>query len=71
MNMKGLSMSIPSYASMKKKAAALCLVGAVVMQLIPFGCGQPILRLVTPILLDDTFNILDSVVHLVAPLVLP
>lgn len=59
------------YASMKKKAVALCLAGSVLTQLIPFGCGQPILRLVTPILLDDTFNMLDSVVHLVAPLVLP
>lgn len=45
--------------------------GGFLMQIIPFGCGQPILRLVTPILLDDTGNILDAVVKLVAPLVLP
>lgn len=55
----------------RKKAAMLLATGGVLMQVIPFGCGQPILRLVTPILLDDTFNFLDSVVHLVAPLVLP
>ncbi len=44
---------------------------AILTQIIPFACGQPILRLVTPILLDDTRNFLDGVVRAVAPLVLP
>ncbi|MCG3129226.1 MAG: hypothetical protein CHACPFDD_04144 [Phycisphaerae bacterium] len=50
--------------------AALSL-GGVLMQLIPFSCGQPILRAVTPFLMDDAFNILDRVIFAVAPLVLP
>lgn len=41
------------------------------MQIIPFGCGRNILNVVTPWLLDDTRNILDTVVRAVAPLVLP
>lgn len=53
------------------KTWALLSTGAVVAQVIPFGCGQPILRLVTPILLDDTSNILDALIRAVAPLVLP
>ena len=44
---------------------------AVLSQIIPFACGQDILRLVTPILLDDTYNVLDFVVRAVSPLVLP
>ena len=42
-----------------------------VFALIPFSCGQNILHLVSPILLDDTHNVLDAVVAAVAPLVLP
>lgn len=48
----------------------LCL-SFTLMQLIPFSCGQSILRLVTPVFLDDSISILDRVVTLVAPLVLP
>ena len=45
---------------------------AVLMQLIPFDClGQNILRLVTPVYLDDTHNLLERIVTFVAPLVLP
>lgn len=58
-------------SSFRRRAWLMFAAGGVVMQVIPFGCGQPILRLVTPILLDDTFNMLDGVVRLVAPLVLP
>lgn len=54
-----------------KKFAALLLGGGVIVQLIPFGCGQPILRFVTPYLLDDTNNIVDAIIRAVAPLVLP
>ncbi|MBW7904258.1 MAG: hypothetical protein LC135_13015 [Phycisphaerae bacterium] len=39
--------------------------------LIPFSCGQGILRAVTPVLLDDTRNALDAIIRAVAPLVLP
>lgn len=39
--------------------------------LIPFSCGQGILRAVTPVLLDGTSNVLDAVIKAVAPLVLP
>lgn len=61
---------------MKNQAAArramkMLACGAVLMQIIPFGCGQDILRLVTPVLLDDTYNVLDAVIRAVAPLVLP
>ncbi len=45
--------------------------GMTLFQIIPFSCGQPILRLVTPILLDDTSNGLDWLIRAVAPLVLP
>lgn len=38
---------------------------------IPFACAQPLLRATTPILLDDTVNILDQVVWLLAPILLP
>ncbi|GMU82687.1 MAG: hypothetical protein AMXMBFR47_25580 [Planctomycetota bacterium] len=58
-------------SSFRRRAWLMLATGGVLMQVIPFGCGQPILRLVTPILLDDTFNVLDGVVRLVAPLVLP
>ncbi len=54
-----------------RKLAALTLSGGVLMAIIPFGCGQPILRFVTPFLLDDTTNFLDRVIWTVAPLVLP
>ncbi|MBK8914567.1 MAG: hypothetical protein IPM64_08190 [Phycisphaerales bacterium] len=55
-----------------RKQTALLMCGGVLMQLIPFGClGQGILRTVTPMLLDDTVNILDRVIRAVAPLVLP
>jgi hypothetical protein len=40
-------------------------------QLIPFACGQDILRLVSPVLLDDRYNALDTVVRFLAPLLLP
>lgn len=56
---------------MLRKLAVLVLSGGVLMQLIPFGCGQPILRFVTPYLLDDTNNIVDAIIRAVAPLVLP
>ena len=49
----------------------LLVLGGVVCQLIPFGCGQGILRLVTPVFLDDTVGLLDGIVTAVAPLVLP
>ncbi|MCC6357291.1 MAG: hypothetical protein IT450_00995 [Phycisphaerales bacterium] len=58
-------------SSFRRRAWLMLAIGGVLMQVIPFGCGQSILRLVTPILLDDTFNVLDGVVRLVAPLVLP
>ncbi len=58
-------------SSFRRRAWLMLATGGVLMQVIPFGCGQSILRLVTPILLDDTFNVLDGVVRLVAPLVLP
>ncbi len=54
-----------------RKYAALCAAGGILMQVIPFACGQNILRTVTPVLLDDTYNVLDWVIRLVAPLVLP
>ena len=38
---------------------------------LPFACAQPLLRATTPILLDDTVNILDQVVWLLAPFLLP
>ncbi|MFO0840058.1 MAG: hypothetical protein U1D55_16245 [Phycisphaerae bacterium] len=47
------------------------LAAGIVFQLIPFSCGQTILRLVTPVLLDDTVNGLDRLIEAVAPLVLP
>ncbi len=56
--------------SSARRGVALGLI-ACVFQLIPFSCGQEILRLVTPILLDDTVNFLDALVETVAPLVLP
>lgn len=54
-----------------RKLAALTLAGGILTAIIPFGCGQPILRLVTPVLLDDTTNVLDKLIRAVAPLVLP
>ena len=42
-----------------------------VMAVIPFSCGQSILRLVTPVYLNDAVNALDAIVSFVAPLVLP
>lgn len=54
-----------------RRAAVLSASGGIMLQIIPFGCGQSILRLVTPVLLDDTSNILDFVIRAVAPLVLP
>lgn len=58
-------------SSFRRRTWFMLATGGILMQVIPFGCGQSILRLVTPILLDDTFNVLDGVVRLVAPLVLP
>ncbi len=55
----------------RRRAARIVILSACLWQIIPFGCGQEILRLVTPILLDDTYNVLDGVVRAVAPLVLP
>lgn len=54
----------------QRRAAWLAAAG-VMLQLIPFSCGQGILRAVTPILLDDTSNMLDALIKAVAPLVLP
>ncbi len=52
-------------------AARRLMIGTgIVFQFLPFGCSQNILRLVTPVLLDDTVNILDNVITAVAPLVL-
>ncbi len=62
--------SMRTYA-MRRRLALLAL-GGVALQLIPFqGCGRNILNLVTPVFFDDTFGILDAIVTLVAPLVLP
>lgn len=58
-------------ASHWRKLAALTCSGGMLWAIIPFGCGQESLRLVTPILLDDTSNLLDDVIKAVAPLVLP
>lgn len=55
----------------RARRALLVLSTGTMMQVIPFGCGQPILRAVTPILLDDTNNILDMVLRVIAPLLLP
>lgn len=49
----------------------LLVLSGIVCQIIPFGCGQGILRLVTPVFLDDTVGLLDGIVRAVAPLVLP
>lgn len=58
--------------SNRAKWAAMLAFGGILTQLIPFGCiGQDILRLVTPVYFDDTISILDRIVTLVAPLVLP
>ncbi len=54
----------------RKRWALLASTG-VMFQLIPFGCGQNILHLVSPILLDGTNNFLDRVLAVIAPLVLP
>ena len=56
----------------RRRIRVLSLLASVtLLQLIPFSCGQDILRVVTPFLLNDTTNILDFVVTAVAPLVLP
>lgn len=58
--------------SLALRARRSLLAGALLLQLIPFGCGgQEILRLATPVFLDDTNNILDAVVRALAPLLLP
>ncbi len=49
----------------------LTVAGGALTQIIPFGCGQEILRTVTPYLLDDRNNALDAIIRAVAPLVLP
>ncbi len=54
-----------------RRLAVMSATGGIMLQIIPFGCGQPILRLVTPVLLDDTSNVLDFIIRAVAPLVLP
>lgn len=59
------------HPSSRQKWAMLLISGGLLMQVIPFGCGQGILHLVTPWLLNGTSNILDTVVKTVAPLVLP
>ncbi len=56
---------------MLRKYAAVCALSGILVQVIPFACGQNILRTVTPVLLDDTYNLLDWVIRAVAPLVLP
>ena len=55
---------------MKLRRAALVLSG-MLCAIIPFSCGQEILRLVTPVYLDSSVSILDKIVSAVAPLVLP
>jgi len=59
--------------STRHRLCKLLLAGGVLWQLIPFGCGgQTILRsIAAPVLLDDTYNILDALIRAVAPLVLP
>jgi hypothetical protein len=54
-----------------RRRLALIACGGFMLQIIPFSCGQPILKLVTPVLLDDTYNPLDFLIRAVAPLVLP
>jgi hypothetical protein len=55
---------------MNLRRVAFILSGTMVA-LIPFSCGQEILRLVTPVYLDSSVSILDRIVTAVAPLVLP
>lgn len=55
---------------MKLRRAAL-LASGTLCAIIPFSCGQEILRLVTPVYLDSSVSILDRIVTAVAPLVLP
>lgn len=43
----------------------------IVFGIIPFGCSQPLLRTVTPFLLDGNRNIIDNVIGFLAPLLLP
>jgi hypothetical protein len=55
-----------------RRAKLAALIGtAWLSALIPFSCGQGILRAVTPVLLDDTRNALDALIGAVAPFVLP
>lgn len=58
-------------AALARKLMLMATCTGVMFQLIPFSCGRPILNLVTPVLLDDTFNGLDWLIRAVAPLVLP
>lgn len=55
----------------RRNFALLMLSSGVLLQVIPYGCGRNILHAVAPILLDGTTNILDQVIGVVAPLVLP
>lgn len=58
-------------ARLGKRWIWLTVAGGTLAQIIPFGCGQEILRTVTPYLLDDRINALDALIGAVAPLVLP
>ena len=55
----------------RRKHVWMLATGAVLMQVIPAGCSQNILHIVTPWLLNGTSNVLDTIVKAVAPLVLP
>ena len=57
--------------TMSKWRLAAFYASTTVFAVIPFACGQTILRAVTPVFLNDTVNALDAIVTLVAPLVLP